>query len=189
MNKTLKMLGLLFVSATLMTCDALEKADDVTFHADIEIDFVADENGEGADAPYSDVQLLDLTTNSEINDHIDKIKDIKIERITYRIMNYDAAPHHSAVMLTSGTASFGTFDSVIKAITGNFAASAAGVNLQTTTAETDLDFDADQFNDIAEMLLDDHKIKVYSEGTLSQIPVAFTVRAKFYFEITADALK
>jgi hypothetical protein len=189
MKKTLKIFGLIFVSATLMTCDALEKADDITFHADIEIDFVADENGEGADAPYSDVQLLDLTANSEINDHIDKIKDIKIERITYRIMNYDAAPHHSAVMLTSGTASFGTFDSVIKAITGNFAASAAGVNLQTTTAETDLDFDADQFNDIAEMLLDDHKIKVYSEGTLSQIPVAFTVRAKFYFEITADALK
>jgi hypothetical protein len=188
MKKTLKILGLLFVSATLMTCDALEKADDITFHADIELDFVTDENGEGTDVPYDDVQLLDLTTNTEINQHIDKIKDIKIERITYRIINYDASPHFSAVQLTSGTVSFGTFDSAIKAITGNFAASAAAVNLPTTTAETDLDFDADQFNDIAEMLLEDQKIKMYSEGTLSQTPVAFTVRARFYFEITADAL-
>lgn len=132
--------------------------------------------------------LLDLTTNTEINDHIDKIKDIKIERITYRILNYDASPHNSAVMLLSGTASFGPFDSSVETITGNFAASAAAVNLQTTTAETDLDFDADQFNEIAEMLLNDQKAKVYTEGTLSQIPVAFTVRAKFYFEITANAI-
>jgi hypothetical protein len=188
MKKTLKILGLLFVSAAFVTCDALEKADDVVFHAAIEIDFVADENGEGTDAPYEDVQLLDLTTNAEINDHIDKIKDIKIERITYRIINYDASPHFSAVLLTSGTASFGTFDSDIKSITGNFAASAAAVNLQTTTTETDLDIDAGQFNDIAEMLLEDQKVKMYSAGTLSQIPVAFTVRAKFYFEITANAL-
>lgn len=91
-------------------------------------------------------------------------------------------------MLLSGTASFGPFDSSVETITGNFAASAAAVNLQTTTAETDLDFDADQFNEIAEMLLNDQKAKVYTEGTLSQIPVAFTVRAKFYFEITANAI-
>lgn len=188
MKKALKILGLILASASLVTCDALEKADDITFHSAIEIDFVTDENGEGTDAPYEDVQLLDLATNAEINEHIDKIKDIKIERITYRILNYDASPHFSAVLLTSGTASFGSADSNTPTVIGNFAASAAAVNLQTTTAETDLDIDADQFNDVAQMLLDDQKVKMYSEGTLSQIPVAFTVRAKFYFEITANAL-
>lgn len=188
MKKTLKILSLLFVSAALVTCDALEEADDVTFHADMEIDFIADENATGNDAPYDDVQLLDLSTNAEINEHMDRIKDIKIERVTYRIVAYDASPHNNAVLLNSGTASFGPFDSILPTVIGNYAAGAGAVNLQTTTTETDLDIDADQFNDVAEMLLDDKKVLMYSEGTLSQVPVAFTVRAKFYFEITANAL-
>lgn len=189
MKKTLTIFGLLLTSAALVTCDALEEADDVTFHAQIEIDFIADEDGTGNDVPYEDVQILDLASNSEIFDHLDRIKGVKIEQITYRILGYDATPHHSAVLLNSGTASFGPWDSDVKTVTGNFAAAAAAVNLQTTTTETDLDIDVDQFNEVADMLLDDKKVKMYSEGTLSQTPVAFTVRAKFYFEITANALK
>ena len=188
MKKTLKILGLLFISAALVTCDALEEADDVVFHADIEIDFPADENATGTNVPYDDMQVLDLSTNAEIYDHIDRIKDIKIERITYKIIFYDASPHNTAVLLNSGTASFGPFETTTPTMVGNYAAGAAAVNLQTTVAETDLDIDADQFNDVAQMLLDDLKVKMYSEGTLSQVPVAFTVRAKFYFEITANAL-
>lgn len=189
MKKTLKMLGLLLTLATLVTCDVLEKADDVTFSADVELDFVVDENGEGNNAPYSDVQLLDLTSNSEISKYSDKIKEIKIDRITYRVVGYDASPHNNAVILNSGTVSFGPFDSSTPEVTGSFAASAGAVNLQTTTVETDLHFNTDQINEMAKMLLEDKQIKMYSEGTLSQIPVAFTVRAKFYFTITANALE
>lgn len=188
MKKTLITLGLLLTSATLITCDVLEKADDVTFSADVELDFVADEDGEGNDVPYEDVQLLDLSSNSEIDKYIDKIKEIKIDRITYRVIGYDASPHNNAVMLNSGTVSFGPYDSNVQTVTGSFAASAAAVNLQTATAEADLHFDSEEINSVAKMLLEDKQVKMYSEGTLSQIPVAFTVRAKFYFTLTANAL-
>jgi len=188
MKKTLKVLGLLFISAALVTCDALEEADDVTFHSELEIQFIADENGTGTNVPYDDVQLLDLSNDSEIQPYLDKIKDIEITNITYRITGYDASPHNNAVIFNNGIAAFGPFDTVNPTVIGNYAAGASGVNLQTTTTETDLDIDTDQFNTVAEMLMDDKKVKMYSGGDLTQTPVAFTVVAKFYVTITANAL-
>jgi hypothetical protein len=188
MKNTLKALGLLVVAASLITCDALEEADDVTFHADMTIVFITNEDGDGTNVPYDDVQLLDLADNAEIADYLDRIKDIKIDSITYRITNYDASPHGEAVIFNNGTASFGPFDSDAQVLTVDYAASASGVNLQTTVTETTLDIDQDQFNTVIDLLLDDKKVKMYSEGELSKTPIAFNIVSKWYFTITANAL-
>jgi hypothetical protein len=65
MKKTLKILSLLFISAAFVTCDALEEADDVTFHADMELIFEADA-GTG-ETIHDDDRTLDLTDNDEID--------------------------------------------------------------------------------------------------------------------------
>lgn len=193
MKKTLKSLGLLFITAAFVTCDALEEADDVTFHADLEIIFAADENGEGVSVPYQDLQTLDFADNSEIAPYLDKIKDIEITRVTYRITGYQedptADPPCTNVVMTNGFAKFGKVGTLEEITLGSFAATAAGVNLQSTVSETDLTIDAAQFNALADLLLDEKKANIYSVGVLSCTPIQFNVVAKFYVTITANALK
>ncbi|HEU5292345.1 MAG TPA: hypothetical protein VFU05_16975, partial [Cyclobacteriaceae bacterium] len=142
MKKTLKIMGLLFITAAFVTCDALEEADDVTFDSSLEIIFMADENGNGTGVAYDDLQTLDFAGNTDIAPYLDKIKDIEVTRVTYRITGYledpMADPPCTNVVMTNGFAKFGQVGTTEEIELGSYAATAAGVNLQTTTAETDL---------------------------------------------------
>lgn len=192
MKKSLKIIGLLFITAAFVTCDALEEADDVTFHADLEIIFPADENGNGVSVAYKDLQTLDFANNSEIAPYLDKIKDIEITRVSYRITGYvedaTANPPCTNVIMTNGFAKFGTVGTLEEIELGSFAATASGVNLQSTVSETDLSINASQFKALSDLLLDEKKANIYSVGTLSCTPIQFNVVAKFYVTITANAL-
>lgn len=70
---------------------------------------------------------------------------------------------------------------------GKVIATASSVSL-SNTAETELTADLDGFNDLAARLLDDKQEIVMLNGTLSETPVSFNVRFRFYLKITADAL-
>lgn len=192
MKKAVKILGLLFISATLITCEALEEADDVTFHATYEIFFPADENGEGTGVLYDDMQTLDFADNTEVAPYLDKIKDIEVTKVTYRITGYiedpTADPPCTNVVMTNGFALFGEVGTTDEIELGSFAATAAGVNLQSTVTETELNIDAAQFNELSDLLLDEKQANIYSVGVLSCTPIQFTVVAKFYVTVTANAL-
>lgn len=192
MKKTLKIMGLLFISAAFVTCDALEELDDVELHPTFEIIFQADENGNGVSVAYKDLQTLDFASDADLVPYLSKIKDIEVTRVTYRITNYqeDAAanPPCTNVIMTNGFAKFGKVGTLEEIQLGAFAATAAGVNLKTTIAETDLSIDAAQFNALADLLLSEKKANIYSVGTLSCTPIQFNVVAKFYVTITANAL-
>ena len=173
---------------SFVACDLLDKADDVTFDQELEIIWNADENAEGSNVPYASLDELDLADYPEIAKYANKIKEIKVNRITYRITNYDASPHHSQVIFNNGSASFMATGSSTPAVTVPYAASASGVNLQTTTAETDLSINQDGLNKIASLLKDNNKVSVSTSGVLSVTPVQFSVINKYYVTITANAL-
>jgi hypothetical protein len=169
-------------------CDLLDKADDVTFDAVIQVDWVADENADGTNVVYTQSETLELASNAEIEKYQSKIKEIKITKITYAIADYNAAPHNSAVIFSNGVASFFALGSSVPVGTAMYAASATGVNLQTTTSETDLIIDADALSEVAGVLKADKQIVMTTNGILSQTPVSFRVVSKFYVTITANAL-
>ncbi|MFZ6010645.1 MAG: hypothetical protein ACOYXT_09880 [Bacteroidota bacterium] len=181
-------MALALIAICFFGCDALEEADDVTFDADFDIIFEADENGDGVNVPYSSSETLDISTDPDVNKYLDKIKEVKVNKITYRITGYDASPHNNQVIFNSGTASFGPAGANTKSVTVQYA-SASGVNLQTTVSETELNIDNTQFATIENIVRNDKKIKMYSEGVLTQTPVAFNVVATFYVTVTANALK
>jgi hypothetical protein len=189
MKKTLKNLGLLFISASLLSCEL----DDVVFHAELEIIFAANEEADGVDVAYDDLQTLDLASNSEIEPYLKKIKDVEITKVTYRITGYmedpTADPPCSNVIMTNGFAKFGEVGTSEEIELGSYAAAASSVNLQTTTAETELDIDPAQFNALSDLLIDKKKANIYSVGTLSCTPIKFNVVAKFYATITANAIE
>src|SRR6187402_2009216 len=108
MKKTLKFTGLLFIAAAFVTCDALEKLDDVVFHQEFPITFIADENGNGVGVAYEHLQTLDFASDTEIAPYLDKIKKIEITRVTYTITGYaedaSANPPCTNVIMTNGFA-------------------------------------------------------------------------------------
>lgn len=168
---------LLIIFGTFSSCDLLDKADNVSFDVTIPLTFLIDEN---ADNPggmaYSDTQLLDATTNSEVAKYASKIKKFEVIKVTYTI-SPGADP--STVIFTNGALKVSS--------TGKTIASATSVSL-TNTSETELTSDTAGFNELATKLLDDKQELILMNGTLSKTPVAFTVKFNFYIKITANAL-
>lgn len=180
-------LAIAAIITTFSACDLLDKADDVTFEEELVLTWNADENLEGSNTPYVEEEILDLADYPVLAPYIDKIKTVEITKITYRIANFDNSPHGEPVFLNSGFASFGAYDATTPSVSAPMAA-AGGVNLGSQTAETTLAIDAAGLSNIAKMLLDDKQVKMYSTGTLSKTPVAFSVVSTFYVKITANAL-
>lgn len=184
-----RILALILPLTILLTgCDLLDKADDVTFDTVLEVNWVADENGDGTMVEYVAIETADLEGNAEIAKYINKIEKIKINKITYAVTSYDASPHNSAVIMTDGYASFAVVGASAPIVSVPYAATASGVNLQTATAETQLNIDEEGLTDIADAFLAEKELSMISEGILSVTPVAFTVKSKFYVTITAGAL-
>jgi hypothetical protein len=188
MKALIPVLALIGGTALLSGCDLLEKADDVSFDAVITVNWLADENADGTNVPYVDEQLVQLSDDPEIAKYINKIKTVKINKITYSVMDYNAAPHNSQVIFNSGVASFYAAGNTIPLVAVPYAAAATGVNLQTSVAETELMIDGDGLTKIADAFKKDKQLEYVSEGTLSLTPVSFKVVSKFYVTITANAL-
>ena len=182
-----KILALLAFALMFASCDLLDKADDVTFEEELVLNWDADENLEATNFPYTDSEILDLADYPVLAPYVDKIKKVEITKITYHISNFDNSPHGQPVTLTGGFASFGPYDSNTPTVTAPMAA-AGGVNLGAATAEATLAIDAAGLSTIAQTLLDDKQVKMYSTGVLSKTPVAFRVVSTFYVKITANAL-
>jgi hypothetical protein len=172
---------LAMVMFSFNSCDKLEEADDISFDADFTVTFNASESVTDTDKHYFDRKVLDATSNSKVKDYAAKIKKIKINKITYLITNYSAP---GAVLFSGGTLGF----SSVTSLTPSVVADNVAENLMTTTSETELDMDTDQLNEIANDLLQTLSVGVYTDGTLSSTPVAFSVPVKFYVTITANAL-
>jgi hypothetical protein len=162
-------IGLIVLALFFYGCSIFDKADDVTFSEELTVTWTVDENQNGQNVPY---------THSE---------SVNVERITYRIMNYDASPHHAQVIFSNGKASFAS-QGAAPVVEVPYGATATGVNLQTSTSETDLAIDQNGLNKIGSLLKDNKKISMQSSGTLSQTPVSFVVESRFYVTITANAL-
>ena len=168
-----------FILATLATfssCDLLDTADDISFAATLPLDFSIDETAVNPGGmAYSDTKLLDATTNSEVAKYASKIKEFKVNKITYTISDVS----DPSVTFTNGSLKVSS--------SGKTIATASSVSLSNTT-ETELTADLAGFNELAAKLLDDKKELVLLNGNFSKTPIAFKVRFNFYVTITANAL-
>jgi hypothetical protein len=180
-------IGLIVLALFFYGCSIFDKADDVTFSEELTVTWTVDENQNGQNVPYTHSESVNLEDYPEIKKYINKIKSVNVERITYRIMNYDASPHHAQVIFSNGKASFAS-QGAAPVVEVPYGATATGVNLQTSTSETDLAIDQNGLNKIGSLLKDNKKISMQSSGTLSQTPVSFVVESRFYVTITANAL-
>jgi hypothetical protein len=175
---TLILLMLLF---SFSGCDKIEDATEVSFDVEFEGEFVVNEASDLDEEPYSSTLTVDAKSNSKIADYAAKIKTVKVNKITYRITDYAAA---GAITFLNGKMSFGTVGAAPSVV-----ATVGTLNLQSQGGvETELDINESELNEIAATILQELEVAVYTEGTLSDTPVAFKVPVKFYVTITANVL-
>jgi hypothetical protein len=167
---------MLVVFSAFTSCDLLDKADDVSFDVTLPITFIIDEN---ADNPggmsYFDTQLLDATSDPEVAKYASKIKEFKVNKITYSISG--VAP--SGVTFNSGT--------IVVNSTGTTIATAGNVAL-TSVLDVELSANTAGFNELATKLLDDKKEMIKLQGTFTKTPIQFYLECTFHVTITANAL-
>lgn len=168
---------LMFAGFAFTSCDLLDSADDVSFDVTLPVDFVINETADNPSGKsYTDTELLNASSDPEVAKYASKIKEFKVNKITYTI----SGANPNTVTFSNGTLKVNS--------SGKTIASAGSVSL-TNTSETELTADTAGFNELAANLLDDKQESIQLAGTLSKTPVAFNVKIKFYVTITADALK
>jgi hypothetical protein len=177
--------AVLAITLIFNACNLFDKADDITFPSQLEVVWSINEQGEHTDFAYQDLRTLKLSDDPEIEKYINKIKDVKVEKVTYHITDY--AAEGDAVFFKNGVASFAA-GSGSNAVTVPFAATASGVNLETTTGETELEIDAQGLNDLAATLKQEKEVDMNAAGVLSKTPVSFKIVSTFHVKITAEVL-
>jgi hypothetical protein len=168
-------IALLLALGTFSSCDLFDKVDDVSFDAELPMEFAINEtadNPSGKD--YSASKILSASSDPDVAKYASKIKEFKVNKITYTI---SPGANPNTVTFTNGTLKAGT----------KTLATISSASL-SNTAETELTADTAGFNELATKLLGDLQEEVTLAGRLSKTPVTFTVTLKFYVTITADAL-
>lgn len=164
-------------------CDLFEDADDVTFNTTFTLpnDFHIDEDTNVPKNPYVSItSSLEVDQDPQVLKYKDKIKKIRVNKISYEIYSFNAP---GAVTLVSGKTTFyevgGTASTEAVAEVTNLALGNKSGDLTTTQASLDK---------IGEILLEDGEVMVVSSATLSSTPVEFYVKTIVDVSVTANAL-
>jgi hypothetical protein len=171
------------IALTFSNCSVFEKADDVSFNAPIEQTFNVNITTAGTNVTMNQEITLDATDNDEINKYKDKIKEVKVNKVTYQVTAF-TGDFGTKFTGGVGVGSLTAAPVVTKAI-ADFDVRAAFQSGE----EFQLDLTTDDVSKIAALLKTDKKVKTAWTGLLSQTPVSFTVKVVIDATIKADALK
>jgi len=170
------MLSTIFLAGLMSACDLFDKADDISFSTEFK-ESLNVENGIGS---YAKTITLDATTEPEVAKYKEKIKNITLNKVTYKVSNYVG----SADATFTGDILFGLNGKLGTVSIDNVNLSQAS----TSGAEMELDLSQDEVNAVAIQLKDDKAVDVTMAGEFSTGPVNFTVTVKINAKVTANAL-
>jgi len=166
-NKALPLVILLFFSF-FFACDKIEELTSWDLNTEAGIDFDVDIT-ENDPTTFSTSFSLSLTDNPDISDYINKIKEYKVNKVTYQIMSY-SSPVANDVLLT-GTLKLGTINIFLDK-----------VNLQEmymmgNTAT--LDLTDQELVDLAKTLESNKSVSGSLAGEVTDRPVYFLIYVEF----------
>ncbi|GAB1444525.1 hypothetical protein MASR2M41_01320 [Flammeovirgaceae bacterium] len=177
------MLSALFMAGLMSACDLFDKADDISFTTDLKKSVDVNEGRTDTNIDYTEDFTIDFSSDPEADKYKDKLNNVVLNKITYKISNFDGA----AGTMFSGNLSF----AAATANTFNIAVALEDVDLKMRSEsgeEAELSLSQTDINTITSLLKNDKAIKVLMTGVLSQGPVSFTLEVKANVKITADAL-
>lgn len=174
--KTLPKFAFLMCLTIVSSCSLFEDLDDVSFDSDVTLEFYVNETEAiPGGATYVDQAVLDITSDPDVAEYADKIKDVKVNKITYRITGLT----ESGITFSNGSLMTVSNSKVIATLT----------NLPLTESATgDFTVDTDGFSQLSAKLKNLESENILLQGTLSETPIAFKVECIFNVTVTANAL-
>ncbi len=175
--KTLLSLVLVVSLSFISSCGLLDDLDEISFDTEVTLDFFVNETESFPEgATYVDQALLDITSDPDVAEYADKIKDVKVNKITYVVTDLT----HSGITFSNGKLTTVSNNKVIATL----------VNLPLTEFATgDFTIDAEGFSLLSARLKNLETETILLQGTISETPIAFKVECIFDITITAEVLK
>ena len=165
----------------ILSCDKVDDLPDIDINATLSetLQIVVPNTNE-----MSTSTVLDATTNSDVNKHLDKIKKYEITELLFAIENY-AAPNEDEIYF-NGEIGFS------KKTENRASVSCPVSNLPVTnfagTGDFELSTCSDVLNDISAILTADNAVKVYMTGSYTKAPASFDLKVTVKVKITASPL-
>lgn len=134
----------------------------------------------GTNKTYTQSVLLDATANKDVNTYKDKIKDFRINKITYVISDFVGTTGTKS----SGQIGFSQKDQTAATVFGTI----TDVDLASSSAAgTSYDLTVDNIGQatIATLLRDDKALKIYMSGSITKTPARFKI--KVILDVTVNA--
>ena len=174
---TLNIALIFAVVITYSSCSLFEDLDDVSFDTEVPVEFFINETEENpAGKAYSATEFLDLTSDPDVEEYASKIKDIKVNKITYFIYGVS----DPGVNLSGGSLMISSTNKTIATLANQ------GI---IESASGELSIDSEGFKELSTRLKNNKSETIKLQGNLSETPISFAVEFVFYVTVTADALK
>lgn len=170
-------------SFTLTSCDWFENVDNVTIPSEFEVTMSLNLTQSGEDITHQVEKSFNLEDNQDVAEYTDRIKEVTVESVTYRVEEYEA--EGDDVILTNAQVKFSsTGMQPIQVAIGS-----GTVNLKTTTTDTALDIDEDTLMEIASTLKSQSNLTIVTSGTLSHAPVKCKIVMNVKTKVVAEAIE
>lgn len=178
MKNTIKFLTafvlVVVTSFTFTACDAIEDLADVDFKSSLKGKYNLNFDGD-TDEAISESLTLNLADNSSISKYLDKLKKVKITKITYEITNFSGDEY-----LNMAVGFYMNGNTIVPSAKYNLK-SEQGVEFEIT--------DAAVLQTISTTLLNSKKVTLQLKGDYESVAAATAeLTVTVYFEATANPL-
>ena len=175
MKKTSKTSVLLFAMITIFSCDKLDELTefDITkdFSTTVNVNLI--EDSDGTAQTWTQTSTINLETIEEIQSNLDLIKSIKINSLTFKVINFTGA---EGAIATEASLNFG--ETVI---------AVNDINLEDSSTVYSIGSSL-ELSTIANDLKNTSQITATSTGTVSSTPARFDIVITLDVTTTIDVL-
>jgi len=180
--KTIKKFSFLVaLSVALVSCDMLQvPVNDVEFESDLNVSVTENSSGVSmlkvvaTSKNFSKEGEVNLSEMPDVKDKLDKIKKMKIKKVTVTAENF--LPDGTTI--SGFTLSFPDLNITKNDIVGP----------HIVLDDIVVNFTTDELTKIQDAILKDKKIKYSVSGTVSTYPVTFTIKTKYTSDFTMSLL-
>jgi len=166
---------LLLAMITIFSCNKLDELTefDITQDFSTAVNVNVVEDSAGAAQTWSQSSTINLATNDEIQSNLDLIQDVKLNSLTFKVINFTGV---EGAIATEASISFG--DTVI---------AVADITLEDSTTIYSIG-SSSELNAIANDLKNATQISATVSGTVTSTPVQFDVFISLDVTTTIDVL-
>ena len=166
---------LLLAMITIFSCNKLDELTefDITQDFSTAVNVNVVEDSAGAAQTWSQSSTINLATNDEIQSNLDLIQDVKLNSLTFKVINFTGV---EGAIATESSISFG--DTVI---------AVADITLEDSTTIYSIG-SSSELNAIANDLKNATQISATVSGTVTSTPVQFDVFISLDVTTTIDVL-